>query len=399
MNKFLFKLQWKTLIPAQLIGYSLSLLFGIGIVLISIQLYKDVNTLFLKETEVFGTNALVINKRVSIFKTANKERVYFSDEELSALEEQSFVAGTTKFNSANFKVRAFADNLDEFSGFYTDMFFESIPNDYLDIAEEDWDWDSLENFIPIVIPGHYLKLYNFGFAESQGLPILSENTIAQVQFSIEVLGNGQRDTFQSRIVAFTDKINSILVPNDFLIWANKKYGVDKSQKASRILIELNNATDEAILKFFNENEYAVNQEKLEFSKLIFFFKFLFVFIISIAIVIVVISVSSILLGINLIIQKNRSMILNLYNIGYNFKQISLFYRLIISLFSLVVIGLSVTIGGIVRNYYTIKIEDFFDLSTENSSIPLWGLIIGVFLVLIYNILIKRRIRLEISSSF
>ena len=330
----LWKLQKTTLIPIQIIGYALTLFIGISIILITTQLFYDLKPLLFNQSDVFKNSSAVISKNVSVFKTMDKTKIYFTKEDLNELEEQSFVKEISKFNNASFKIRAYSKKSENIPIFYTDLFFESIPDKYLDVKSDDWMWDSTLNFIPIIIPENYLNLYNFGFAESQGLPVLSKNTISQVSFKIKISGNYQSKEFNSKITGFSNKINSILVPETFLTWANKIYGEKTTDRTSRILIELNNPADETLLEYFNENNYS----------LVFFFKSAFVFVFFIAVIIIILSVSFILLSINLIIQKNKTLILNLYNIGYNYKKIALFYQVLISATKLISIIGWINIG-------------------------------------------------------
>ena len=274
----LWKLQKTTLIPTQIIGYALTLFIGVSIILITIQLYSDLKPLLFGQSDVFKNNSAVVSKKVSVFKTMDKSKVYFSEKELDNLGEQSFVKEISYFNNASFKIKAYSNESENIPIFRTDLFFESIPDKYLDVKANNWQWDSTLNFIPIIIPENYLNLYNFGFAESQGLPVFSKTTISQIGFNIKIIGNNKSKEFRSKIIGFSTKINSILVPTNFLLWANENYGRKTTTKVSRILIEFENPSDKAILKYFNENNFSINKDKLEFSKLMFFFKLAFIFV-------------------------------------------------------------------------------------------------------------------------
>ncbi len=256
----LYKLQQTTLVPAQLIGYSITLFIGISVILTTVQLFLDVKPLLYNQTVALNDQTAIISKNVSLFKTINKEAIYFTPNEISELRKQVFVKEISKFNSASFKIVAYSEKHENIPIFYTDLFFESIPSKHIDVVTNEWIWDSTINFIPIVVPKNYLNLYNFGFAESQGLPLLSENTISQIEFNIRISGNKQSNNYKSKIVGFSDKINSILVPQKFLLWANKKYGDAPKNKASRLLISFNNPADARKLKYFNENNYSINKE-------------------------------------------------------------------------------------------------------------------------------------------
>ena len=392
----LWKLQKTTLIPSQIIGYIITLFIGVSIILLTSQLYYDLKPLLFQQSEVFKGSTAVISKQVSVFKTLDKSKIYFSKEEYNELEEQKFVKELSKFNNASFKIRAYSRQSENIPVFYTDLFFESIPNKYLDVKIEEWKWDSTLNFIPIIIPENYLNLYNFGFAESQGLPVLSKNTISKVSFFIKISGNYKSKEFDSKIVGFSNKINSILVPENFLIWANKNYGKKTTNKISRLLIEFKNPSDKEILKYFNENNYSINKEKLEFSKLVFFFKSAFVFVFFIALIIIILSISFILLSINLIIQKNKTLIINLYNIGYNYKKIALFYQILISFSTLLSIIASITTGFLIRNYYLEIFSKYFDFKAINNVVLMIGGILILILIPFYNYLLIRSIKKIVS---
>lgn len=388
----LLKLQKRTLVPSQMIGYALTIFVGITIILVSTQFYFDTQPLLSQQTDAFKSKAAVISKNISVFKTVNKEKIYFTDAEIQDLEKQSFVKSVSKFNSAGFKINAFSNKTDSAPIFYTDLFFESIPTKYLDIETDEWEWDASMDFIPIIVPENYLNLYNFGFAESQGLPVLSKSTISEIEFNIRVSGNQKSKDFSAKIVGFSNKINSILVHEEFLFWANTEYGSLGQNKTSRILIEFNNPSDKAILAYFNDHNYSISKDKLELSKLSFFFKTALLFVLFIAIVIVVLSVSFILLSLNLIIQRNKDLLLNLYAIGYDYNRISKFYQVSISLITTIAIISSILVSYYLRGFYLDTIGTLFDFEVEFNSIILLGTSILGLLLIAYNLLIVRNVK-------
>lgn len=388
----LIKLQKRTIVISQIISYALALLVGVTIILLVSQLYFDIKPLLSNQTDVFKSKAAVISKNISVFKSIKKERIYFNNKEIDELRKQSFVKNIAKFNSATFKINAYSNKSESVPVFYTDLFFESIPDTYLDVKTDEWKWNASLDFIPIIIPENYLNLYNFGFAESQGLPVLSKNTISQIEFNIQISGHHRTKDYESKIVGFSNKVNSILVPEDFLLWANNEFGRQNNIKTSRILVEFNDPSDKNILKYFNENNYSINMEELEFSKLVFFFKSAFIFVFFIALVIILLSVSFILLSFNLIIQRNKELLLNLYNIGYNYTQIAKFYQLSISLITVFSILASVIISYSIRNYYLAKIINLFDFSIGKNYILLLGLLLILILAVAYNAHIIKNIK-------
>ena len=393
----LYKLQKKTLNPTQIIGYALTLTIGVSIILILFHLYFDLKGLFNKQTDVFNDSAVVISKEVSAFKSLNKNKIYFTDKEIKNLKSQGFVKNIAHFNFASFKINAFTNGKKEIPKFYTDLFFESVPNNYLDVTNREWVWDADKKFIPIIIPENYLKLYNFGFAESQGLPVLSKNTISQIEFNVQVSGHGKSDIYTSKIIGFSNKINSILVPDDFLKWANNKYGDGNKQKVSRLLLEFSDPNDTAILAFFNDHNYAINKDKLEYSKLLFFFKSLFIFILIVAIIIVLLAIAFVLLSINLIFQKNKKMITNLHHIGYTTKQIAKFYKLVMFVTTIIAITIAVMTSYFVRNIYLKKLKTLFDVEHSKGMAVYLALALLLSLLLMYHFLLDKKVKNVVKS--
>ncbi|WP_196893508.1 ABC transporter permease [Aureivirga marina] len=389
----LLKLQKKTLIKSQIIGYAFTLLIGMSILLTVFQLYIDVNPLLTEQTDIFKKQSAIISKKISLFKTLNKEKIYFKEKEIEELKKLDFIENVSVFQNTNFKVQAFTSGSSNFPMFQTDLFFESIPDIYLDINPEEWKWNASENFIPIIIPENYLNLYNFGFAESQGLPVLSKNTISNLTFNLQITGNYTSQNFKSRIVGFSSKINSILVPNDFLIWANKKFSdSNNSNKINRVLLEFNKPADEQILNFFKSKDYEINKEKLEFSKLFFFFKSAIIFVFIISLIIVILSIAFIFLSLNLIIQRNKEMLLNLANIGYTYQQIAKFYQIMISVVTVFVLFFAGILSTTFRNMYLVKISELLNFKRQENFIFIGMFLVLILLLGIYNTIIIRKIK-------
>ncbi len=122
----LYKLQRKTLIPSQIVGYALTLLVGMSVVMLAVQAFVDLKPLLTQQTDVFKAHTVTVSKNVTLFKTANKEGIYFNDKELDKIREQEFVKDVALFNSATFNTSAAISFGGQRMG--TDMFFESVPD-------------------------------------------------------------------------------------------------------------------------------------------------------------------------------------------------------------------------------------------------------------------------------
>lgn len=384
------KLQRKTLIPSQMVAYTLSLLVGAAIALLSLQLYADLKPLLNSQTDVFRAHTVTVSKTVTAVKTARKKGIYFTDKELQRLKQQEFVKEVAQFNSSTFNVSAAIS----FGGqqMSTDLFFESVPDGYVDIQSDDWRWDSTSNFLPIVIPEDYLNLYNFGFAESQSLPVVAPGLLSQVTFNVFVEGNGKRKVYNSRIVGLSSKINSILVPEDFLLWANREFGAANDKGSSRLLVEFSDASDERIAEYFKANGLNINKAELESSKMAFFFRLAMGFVMAIAVVIILLSMALIVMSMNLIVHRNREMFINLRNIGYSVGTMSRFYKVVTSLLTVGVIMLSAVIVVWIRSYYLARLSTMFNAGGTLAPTLIGSLSLAALLLVICNHSIVRTIK-------
>ena len=390
------RLQRKTLIPAQIAGYAATLLVGVTIVMLSVQLYSDIKPVLTQQTDIFRNHAVTVSKTVSTLNTLNKQGIYFTDDEIASILEQPFVKNVARFNSSSFQSTASISFGQQ--TIRTDLFFESIPDPYIDVESNEWAWDSTSGFIPIIIPEDYLNLYNFGFAESQALPVVSQGAVEQINFTISLYGKGRQRSFKSHVVGFSGKINTILAPEAFLLWANNEFGSADGGNTSRILIEFADASDERIPAFIEQNNYNIKQDELENSKMVFFFRLAILFVIIVALIIILLSVAFIIMSLNLIVQRNRDLFVNLYSIGYSPRRIARFYQQTVSLITLADIAVAIIVAILLRGFYVDILSTMFHI--EGSVIPIvaTAVALAAILVVVYNIIILRTIRSTVEPT-
>ena len=105
------------------------------------------------------------------------------------------------------------------------------------------------------------------FAQSQGLPVIPESMIKSVTFKIRVRGQGKEEYLDGKIAGFSQRINSILVPQGFLNWGNQNYGDDRTKKPSRLILHTNDPASPALIRFIQDKGYELNEEKLKASRM------------------------------------------------------------------------------------------------------------------------------------
>ena len=83
----------------------------------------------------------------------------------------------------------------------TDLFFESIPDEFLDFVPEEWEWDENSSTVPIIVPKFYLDLWNFGLAPSRfEYPTLSKEAATGMPIELFIGNGGRRLRIEKRIL-------------------------------------------------------------------------------------------------------------------------------------------------------------------------------------------------------
>ncbi len=239
------------------IGLSIALI----LILFAVQLQVNYNNLLHgKSNQDSVANFLLINKQVND-KTIGETTL--SNEEINDLKKQPFVEAAGVLTPSRFKVSA---NGSEQLPFYTDLFFESVPDDFLDVKTKDWKWNDQSQYIPMIVPNMFLDMYNFGFATSQNLPQLSQQLVMNLPINITIkypLGHAE---YYAKVVGFSDRISSVLVPQQFMNWANAKFGISQNAQPSRVVIKTRDAGNPKLVKYLKDHGLTTDADKTRFSK-------------------------------------------------------------------------------------------------------------------------------------
>ena len=351
------KLLRQNISKAQFVGFAIANFAGLTIVLLSIQLYLDVRPIFDGKDSIMKKDYFVITKNVSTLNSLVGSSG-FSPEEIARLESQSFVGKVGSFTSSQFEVYGGISAAG--INFGADLFFEAIPTEFIDIRSDKWHFDPQKRFVPIIVPQNYLDLYNFGFATSRKMPSISGGTVQMVRFDLNIAGNGTVEKFEGGIVGFSNRINTILVPQEFMTWANNRFAPDKRMLPARLIVEISNITDPAIATFFRDNGYKIEGENQSVGRMAYFLRVAFVVCLLIGIVIFALSFAILVLSIYLILQKNREKIGNLRLAGYPRRAVVGFYFSLTSIVNTTVTLLSVLTVFALRPLYMSRIVRVLD---------------------------------------
>lgn len=237
---------------------------GVGVLLLlsSAQMYINLQHL-VKEAVVRkdGFDFISITKKVTNETMGHPEKNVFYQKDIDELRAQPFISDAAPLEANQFRVQLSAGDI---LGFKTDLFLESIEDQFLDTLPKTFRWQEGQQHVPVIVSSDFLEAYNI-YAPSQGFPQVSPETASNIPVVITISGNGKKTDFFGSVVAFSDRINSILVPKTFLAWANKTYG-EGGQGYGRLFIKTPDANDPAFLSFLSQKDYSVNKDKTKFGR-------------------------------------------------------------------------------------------------------------------------------------
>ena len=259
LKKIIKTASGRTRFVMAVIGLSIALL----LILSAVQIQVNYNELLHGKTNADSTaNFLVINKEVNN-NTINATTL--KDEELKNLQQQKFIDAVGNISPGRFK--ASIESYTKAFPFYTDIAFESVPDAFIDVNSKDWVWKEDAEFIPMIIPNMFLDIYNFQFSVSQGYPQITPDVLKMISFKVNLYnGAGLVQSYTGRIVGFSDRISSVLVPQNFMDWANKKFGNTQTSKPSRVVIKTKDPGNPELVKYLKQNGLTTDADKTRFSK-------------------------------------------------------------------------------------------------------------------------------------
>lgn len=364
-------------------------LIGMTVILAGVQLYSDIRPLLRGEQTLIGSDYLVIThpvKRVGI----NSES--FTLDDIADMEQKEFIDAVGAFSASQFEVNGSI----MFNGrkLSTMLFFESIPDEFIDVETDEWRFKNGAKVIPIILPRNYLNLYNFGFSATQQLPQITEEMIKSVSLGINLRGNNHNDDFTGRIVGFSDRLNTILVPDSFMSWANSYYADAETSHPTRLILKVADPTNPALSDYLEERNYVIENKPAESSKALFILKVCIAIIICIGVLFSILSIIILTLSIYLLLQKNITKLENLVLIGYTPSRVAIPYNLITLVLNLSILAVSLVIILLSQDLYMEQLSAIagYQITTSLSMTIIVGVMFTALIVAFNFFIINRKIR-------
>lgn len=217
----------------ELVLATLGCLLGSFLILFAVQFYANSQNILSGRKQV--GSFLTLNKKVEggLLLNLSTNNKSFTPDEIQKIQRLEGVEDIGSFSRNHFPVSVHVwptGKIGLGAAARADLFFESIPDRFLDQIPSGWDWEENDSIVPIMVPKFYLDLWNFGLAPSrQEYPALSLKSASSMPVEI-FIGEDRSQKILGRFVAFSKRINSVLVPQKFLQWANTHFAEDQNEK-------------------------------------------------------------------------------------------------------------------------------------------------------------------------
>ena len=376
------KLVWKLLRQhiswAQFVGFFFANLFGMTIVLLGYQLYCDILPIFTENDSFLKADYLVVSKKIGMANALGQRHLGFSKDEIADLQAQPFVKGVGQFTSTAYKAEA-TMGISGMKILNSELFFESVPDHFVDVSLDNWHYTPGDSLVPVILPRSYIAMYNFGFAQNHSLPKINEGLVGMIDLHIQVQGKGGQGYFKGKVIGFSSKLNTILVPQSFMLWSNNHFSPDSELPPSRLILDVTNPADQRIGTYLEEHNYELEDNNLDAEKTTYFLKLMVTLVMGVGVVISALSFYVLLLSIYLLVQKNTTKLQNLLLIGYSPSRVALPYQMLTLALNFAVLVASFSLLLIIRSYYIDIVETLFpDLPSTGVAATL-GIGLALFL--------------------
>lgn len=326
----------------QIISFVLANLVGGAIVLLGIQAYRDADRFLAADGAVLGDGQLVITKPVSGMSAITSMlgiEPRFTSAEIDSLSLLPSVSRVGAFTPARCQVRGQIAvgqlNL------VTDMFLESVPDDFIDVPLSDgklqWSASVTDRVVPIIIPRSYLNLYNYGYAATRGLPQLSEGIVTNFPLRLILSGLGGEHVYEARILGFSNKLNTILAPQNFIDEVNSTMQIVQQKQPSRLIVKTRAGRDDSqqLLQYVESRGYVVegDSDALKMQTLV---HGILMALIGVGALVSLLAFYLLVVSILLLIEKNRERLSTLAFLGYPVRRIASPYLCMVAVADVVV---------------------------------------------------------------
>ena len=329
IRKLLFNHQDKKQLYIALLG----VFIGITFLVTSVHYLLRVSE-FGKDTEIIGANILVIQRKVTSSSTLNLTKTDFELEEIEQMKKEPFIEDVQAVVSNNFRVWLEL-NEKRIPPFKTDVFIQAVDKKFLDVKSDKWKWTEGDSFVPIIMPRDFIVMLNT-FMSSSGIPQISDELALDIKFKLRI-SNGQKEEWvDSKIIGFTNEIPALLVPEEFMYYANANFSDGSEADITQVMIAGKEGEFGKLEAYMDEHGLESRNSQVVVSRLKSIVGTLFGVISGISVIAVLLSGLVLIQYLQLLMTHNKYEIRTLLRLGFAPKRlINAFFLYFLKLFVII----------------------------------------------------------------
>jgi hypothetical protein len=336
LSKLLFRNQEKKQLIIAMIGSFL----GITFLITSIHYLIKVNE-FGEGADILGPNTIIVQKRVTTSNTLNYAKTDFSQQDIEKLKSKGFIVDVKPVISNNFDV-LFATADPMVPKFSSDVFIQTVDQDFLDVKSTKWVWNVGDTIVPIILPRDFLVMLNT-FMSASGIPQISDELAMDIKFKFRISNeSSSKEYINAQIIGFTNEVASILVPEGFMDYGNEKYGNLTERKITQLMISSTENEFGLLEELLKENHLESKNSQMLVGRLKSMVGTLILVVLGISIIAVFLSGLVLIQYAQLLMSRNAYEVRTLLRLGYApQKIINKFFFYFVKIFAWVsVLGVS-----------------------------------------------------------
>jgi len=98
------------------------------------------------------------------------------------------------------------------------------------------------------------------------MPQLTQDVVKLITLKVNIYTPRGIISMPGRIVGFSDRISSLLVPQEFMDWGNNNFALNKHAQPSRIIIRTKDPGNPDLVKYLQQTGLTTDADKTRFSK-------------------------------------------------------------------------------------------------------------------------------------
>lgn len=323
---------------------------------------------------------LTIHKNISKENITEQKLQLFSTNEIKTIISHPEVLDVGIVSSAKFPIEvSFTDG--DSMHFSSSLFLEAVPARFIDNKPIDWYWQYDSPEVPVIVSTEFLNLYNYGFAPNENVPQLTKGTISSLLFNLRIGTYPNDELFIARVVGFSDRISSIIVPESFIDFGNKHYSLTGETPPARLLLHVKDPSSSDLFSFLRDRNYTFTYELLRWNKLRVIVEELDK---GIAVLITVLTIVVILLfymTLNNVLAKTKNNLIKLLELGYSTKHLNMF---LLKRYALILLMVG-SVAGVIAIIAQVRLSKYLNtLHIDLHTFPppiVWYALVAVIIAL------------------